>query len=130
MNDNEIQKLIEDSIKESSSTTRSNKDEKLYQVLFDELNTEQDVPVPFQFSNKVTREAIKNQANKETYFTKIKIAIIISTSLVFAGLIFKIFNVNIDFITNIPLSYFIYGLGFLITFVIIELADYFLLKKY
>ena len=130
MNDNEIQKLIEASLKESSDIIRSNKQEQLYQSLFNELNTEQELPIPYQFSNKVTREAMKIQANKETYFTKIKIAILILASLLFAGLIFKIFKVNIDFITTIPVSYFIYGLGAVMIFIIIELADYFLLKKY
>ena len=129
MNDNEIQKMIEESLKDSSVTIHSSKDEQLYQSLFNELNTEQDVPIPFQFSKKVTREAIKIKTRKETFITKIKIAGIIIASLFFASIVFKIFNVNIDFLTTLPVSYYIYGLGAIITFILIEVADYFLLDK-
>lgn len=129
MNDDEIQKLIEDSLKEASTTVRSNKEEELYQTLFNELNDVEDVPIPYHFSNKVTREAIKIQTRKEKFYTKVKVTGIILTSLLLASIIFKIFNVNIDSLTTLPISYYIYGVGAIITFLLIEVADYVLLDK-
>ncbi len=129
MDENKLQQLIEDSMKNNKISRIENKDEALYASIFNELNKLEEPKIPFQFSEKVTRKAIEDKAIQERFETKLKIMGLVITSFIIAGIVFKLFHVNIDFLTALPLSYFIYGLGILIAIALIEVGDFYLLKR-
>lgn len=129
MGDKQLQQLIEDSMKKNQLSKIRNKEEELYTSIFEELNQLEEPKIPFQFSEKVTRQAIKSKAIQERFITKLKIIGLTLVSIIIAGIVFKIFKIKVDFLEALPLSYFVYGLGVLITFVLIEIVDFLLMKR-
>jgi hypothetical protein len=129
MDEKELQQLIEYTMKKNNMSKIGNNEEALYASVFKALNQLEEPKIPFHFSEKVTRKVIEDKAIQERFETKLKILGLVIASFIIAGVIFKLFHVNIDFLTALPLSYFIYGLGILIAIVLIEVGDFYLLKK-
>lgn len=129
MKDEDIQRLIEQNLnknqqEESQSLTE---DEVVYTAIFEELNKPENIEAPYLFSEKVIEKAYLLEAQKEEAKARLKTIALTSIALLISGL--AIYAFEIEIISSISSSYFLYGTLLAFIYFLTELADYILIKN-
>ncbi len=129
MKDEDIQKLIEQSLNKNQQEETHNlsKDEAVYTAIFEELNKAENIQVPYFFSEKVIEEAYHLEEQKEEAKARLKTIALTSIALLISGL--AIYAFEIEVISSISSSYFLYGTLLAFIYFLTELADYILIKN-
>ncbi|MCT4581440.1 MAG: hypothetical protein N4A35_08495 [Flavobacteriales bacterium] len=129
MTDEEIQQLIEQNLNkdEQDQLQNLNKDEAVYTAIFEELNKAENIEVPYLFSEKIIEEAYYQEEQKEEAKTRLKTIGLTSIALLISGV--AIYTFEVEVLSSISSSYFLYGTLLAFVYFLTELADFYLIKN-